>query len=327
LTERFRLPAQLRMGRVVLRVADLERTVAFWRDGVGLYVLEEGDGYVRLGVPPGRKGNGSGEGEGAAAADTHAGEGGGPCQELVRLIHVPGAARPAPGSPGLYHVAILLPHRRYLARALLRLHRYGVRFQGFSDHGVSEAIYLADPEGNGLEIYADRPRETWRWHGETVHMITVPLDVDGLLAELQGAGAAVNGRAGEPWRERLPAGSRIGHVHLHVTDLARAERFYSHILGLDVVNRSYPGALFMSAGRYHHHVAVNTWGVRRSGGAAPRDGSGGLDHFALLLPEAAVEQVAARWREAGLQPVEVGGGERGWRVNDPDGNGVAVLPL
>lgn len=325
MTERFRLPAELQMGRVVLRVADLARTVNFWRDGVGLHVLEEGDGYVRLGAPALR--NGNGRGEGAGAGGRGAPPKGGPFEELVRLVHVPGAVRPAPGSPGLYHLAILLPRRRDLARALLRLHRFGARFQGFSDHGVSEAIYLADPEGNGLEIYVDRPRDRWRWHGDTVHMYTLPLDVDDLVAELQGSDAVSNGRAGEAGEDRLPAGSRIGHVHLHVTDLARAEAFYSHVLGLDVVNRTYPGALFMSAGRYHHHVAVNTWGTRRAAVGASRDGAGGLEDFALLLPPPAVEEVAARWREAGLDPVEVGGGERGWRVNDPDGNGVAVMPL
>ncbi|MBX6365824.1 MAG: VOC family protein, partial [Gemmatimonadetes bacterium] len=167
---------------------------------------------------------------------------------LVELRERRGA-RPVPerGRLGLYHYAILLPDRAALGRFLAHLRRLGVDV-GMSDHLVSEALYLRDPDGLGIEVYADRPRSEWRWHGGQLAMATRPLDLRGVLA----AGG------GEPWTG-MPAGATMGHVHLHVGDLAAAAAFYHRALGLDVVVWSYPGALFLSAGGYHHHLGLNTW--------------------------------------------------------------------
>ena len=223
----------------------------------------------------------------------------------------PSAPRaPARHTSGLFHQAILVPSRADLAAALHRVVDAGWRLSGASDHLVSEALYLSDPEGNGIEIYRDRPREEWPVRDGTIQMSTVPLDLEGVLGELRQRGR----------RRGMPAGTRIGHVHLNVGDLTAAEAFYSGGLGFDVTVRGYPGALFLSAGGYHHHIGLNTW--TGEGAPPPPPGSRGLRSFEIEAPgraELAVEE--DRLREAGFEPQREGD-----RVTATDPAGNRVVP-
>ena len=254
-----RLPAETAIGAVALTVADLDRALAFYQDRLGFRVHHRDGGTVALGA-------------------------GGP--DLL-LLTEDRAAHQIAGTTGLYHFAVLLPTRLDLARALDRLARTGTPIQGASDHHVSEAIYLADPDGNGIEIYADRPRSAWAYAGSQLQMGSDALDIDGLMGELA--------HADQTWRG-LPAGTVIGHVHLHVADLDAAESFYTETLGFDLVTRLGRRAAFVSAGGYHHHIGMNTWaGV---GAPAPPADATGLRHFVVSLPTtAALETVARRLRE------------------------------
>ncbi|MFA6287076.1 MAG: VOC family protein [Opitutaceae bacterium] len=222
---------QLRSAR--LRVADLDRAQAFYAGVLGL-------------VP------------GASVGRTLALHAPGGVEPLLTLVETPGALPKPPGVPGLFHLALLVPDRRSLARVLLRLAETRTPIHGLSDHGVSEAIYLEDPDGNGLELYADRPRETWHSADGKLVMFTRALETGALLATAPDARAA-----------GLPAGTVIGHIHLRTSSLAAAESFYAGQLGLAVTTRDYPGALFLGADGYHHHVAVNTWGRSSPSGDYP----------------------------------------------------------
>lgn len=172
-----------------------------------------------------------------------------------------------PASPGLFHVAFLFPARKALATAFRRLVHAGYPLQGFADHGVSEAVYLADPEGNGIELYCDRPRELWKREAGMIAMVTEPLDVEQLY------------RDGDDRDQEAQAA--IGHMHLQVSHLETAEAFYHSTLGFSVTQRSYPGALFLAAGDYHHHIGLNTWNSRRS---HPEEGTTGLTSFGIAVP-------------------------------------------
>ncbi|HVU10194.1 MAG TPA: VOC family protein [Phototrophicaceae bacterium] len=249
------LPNQTHIDSAHFRVIDLDRALGFYRDVLGFTVTEEAPATVALSASPNEP-------------------------PILRLTEHPSAVRKPQRSIGLYHVAILMPSRQALGRILNQMlaHRYPIG--GASDHLVSEALYLSDPDGNGLEIYRDRPRSEWRMNGEQVEMATEALDVDGVLAA-----------AGNPPAEGVIPGTIIGHVHLHVSDLARAEAFYSDLLGFDVVQRSYPGALFVSAGGYHHHIGLNIW----AGKAAPPPNAVGLEAFTIAIPgEDAWRQVVER---------------------------------
>jgi len=218
----FRLPEQARIGRVRLQVSELPRSVAFYTDVLGFTASRSEGGVAVL-----------------ATAD------GVPLVEL----HERKGARPVPrhGRLGLYHFAILLPDRKWLGRFVAHLAEVGA-YAGSADHLVSEALYLADPDGLGIEVYADRPRAQWKTNGREIAMVTEPLDLRAL----------VRASGGLPW-VGMPAGTTIGHVHFHVATLSEAEAFYHRVLGLDKVVWSYPGALFFSVGGYHHHVGANTW--------------------------------------------------------------------
>ena len=213
---------------------------------------------------------------------------------LLVLEQAPDAPRQDPRQPGLYHVALLVPSRLELARWFRHLQQSDWPLQGLGDHLVSEAIYLADPDGNGLEIYADRPRETWPVQDGQIQMATDPVDVASLLQELP--------VPNQPWAGLHPA-TRIGHVHLQVSSLARAEVFYHQRLGFAVTQRSYPGALFVAAGGYHHHLGLNTW---RSRNSAPRHPAAtGLASFLIQLPATgALAEVKTRLQQAGVTPTE-----------------------
>ncbi|GJE60764.1 VOC family protein [Methylobacterium trifolii] len=234
-----------RIGRVDLVVRDLDRTRRFYEETIGL-------------APMGREG-----------PTLHLGAGG---PALLSLTHEPDADAPAPGSAGLFHTAFLLPSRRQLGAWLDHAMRRGVVLEGASDHRVSEALYLRDPEGNGVEVYADRPSETWTVIDDLVRMGSERLD----LRELMRAKY-------RPW-SGMPSDGCIGHVHLQVGDLALADRFYATLLGFQA-NELVPSARFYGMGGYHHQFAANIW---RSAGAGPRKpGSTGLAGFEILMRDAA----------------------------------------
>lgn len=273
------------VGAVRLRVGDLALLGDYYERALGLVPVESANGVLALGA-----------------------EGGPP---LLELVSAP-AAPPRPAhSTGLFHFALLVPTRADLARALRRVATTGERLTGASDHLVSEALYLRDPEGNGIEIYRDRPTEEWTRRAGEIEMATLPLDLDGVLGALEPGGGADGS---------LPPGTRMGHVHLEVSELPPAERFYAGALGLDVTVRSYPGALFLSSGGYHHHVGLNSW--QAAGAPPPPNGALGLAHYELVLPGQAERAAAAgRLERAGAEPVEVVGG---LRVSDPSGNAVLL---
>ncbi|HEV7590211.1 MAG TPA: VOC family protein [Longimicrobium sp.] len=241
----YRLPAEIRLGRVRLQVADLERSLDYYQRALGFRVLSRSGADAVLGA----------HGDDAP---------------LVEFHEKPGATPvPRRGRLGLYHFAILLPDRASLGRFVAHLADIGER-AGASDHRVSEALYLQDPDGLGIEVYADRPRATWRIEDRQITMATEPLD----LADI------VRAAGGERWTG-MPAGTKVGHVHLHVGDLEEAAAFYHRGLGLDQVVWSYPGALFLSAGGYHHHLGVNTWAA----GATPAGGDDArLLEWEIIVP-------------------------------------------
>jgi catechol 2,3-dioxygenase len=282
----YRLSAALRLGRVRLQVANLERSLAWYGEVLGLRVLSR--------TPDG------------AVLGAH-----GDDAPLVELRERPGASpQPHRGRLGLYHFAILLPDRAALGRFVAHLARVGER-AGASDHLVSEALYLNDPDGLGIEVYADRPRSTWRYDGlRQLAMDTRPLDLDSLV---QAAGGA-------PWTG-MPAGTVMGHVHLHVGDIERAAAFYHAALGLDKVVWSYPGALFMSAGGYHHHLGVNTWA---GPGAAPAgENDARLLDWEIVLPRPAdADAAASSLQSAGHTATRI---EGGWLAADPWGTAVRIV--
>src|SRR5919199_5782652 len=211
---------------------------------------------------------------------------------LVELHEAPDAPRPDPHATGLFHLAILVPTRRDLALAIVRLVRARWPLTGASDHLVSEALYLNDPEGNGIEIYRDRPREEWPRTESGWRIDTLPLDLDDIVDELEGDPGEVG---------PMPAGTTVGHVHLRVADVPATESFYTDVIGFDVMARI-PSASFISAGEYHHHLGMNAWHSR--GGPAPAEGSLGLGSYEIGLPDAGdVDAVQARLEAAG-GPVE-----------------------
>ena len=278
-----RLPAALRLGAVHLQVADLGRSLEYYERVLGLGAVART--HDRATLAP------------------HGGD-----APLIEL-HERAGAVPVPrrGRLGLYHFAILVPDRGALGRLVRHLGSLGIH-AGMSDHLVSEAIYLTDPDGLGIEVYADRPRSEWRYERDQIAMATIPLDVEGVLAA---AGDA-------PWHG-LPAGTVIGHVHLFVGDLERANAFYHQALGFDRTVWSYPGALFLSAGGYHHHLGTNTWAA----GAAPAgEDDARLLEWQIMLPsEGDVGEVLDRLERAG---VPVTRQESGGLVRDPWGTAVRV---
>jgi catechol 2,3-dioxygenase len=266
-------------------VSDLGASRQFYEQAIGLQASDRDDGTVALAAQDG--------------------------QPLVVLHGDSAAPRLDRRATGLFHLAILLPSRLDLAFALARLAEARWPLDGASDHLVSEALYLSDPDGNGIEIYRDRPRDEWPYENGALQMSTLPLDLRNVLSELSQATGA---------QPTAPAGTTIGHVHLQVADIPEAEAFYNGVLGFDVMVRGYPGALFVSAGGYHHHIGLNTWHSAGSGPPAP--GSVGLRHYEVRLPdEQQLAAVLARVRAAGIGTADVPGGTL---VRDPSGNGVLL---
>lgn len=271
-----------RIGGVSLTITDLERSITFYQQvlGLDLHAREGQSAWLGTQAEP----------------------------ELVYLVEDP-AAKPAMRKTGLYHMAFLVPSRPALARVFAHLLQSGWRLQGAADHLVSEALYLADPDGNGIEIYRDRPRQDWPTRNGQIQMATDPLDAEGILAELP--------QDGEPW-QGIDPGTRLGHIHLKVANIPDAQSFYCDVVGFDLVTRYGPSAAFVSAGGYHHHLGMNTW--ESAGATAPKPGAVGLRYFEILLPEQAeLEQLSLRLQEAEW-PFEMD--ETGLSVDDPSGNSI-----
>jgi catechol 2,3-dioxygenase len=270
------------IGAVHLTISDLRRSIRFYETHLGFSVRRRDERTAWLGA-------------------------GGP--DLLILSQCEDAPR-VRGTTGLYHFAILVPSRADLARALRRLVATDTIMQGAADHGVSEALYLADEDGIGIEIYRDRPRAQWPVAAGQLRMGADPMDLEALLEE---AGRADSGAG-------LPEPTVIGHVHLHVSQLEAAHAFYVGVLGFELMQRYGPSALFVAAGGYHHHVGLNTWaGV---GAPPPPPGAIGLKHFVLMLPdEAARDAVVARLGGAGVTPEPV---EGGLLIHDPAKNAMLL---
>jgi catechol 2,3-dioxygenase len=236
------------VGSVSLKVADLKRSMTFYTGMIGLAVLHQDARRAVLGA-------GS--------------------RSILALEEIPGAAPQPENTTGLYHAAIIFPDRHSLAVKIAQLTAARIPL-GYGDHLVSEAFYLSDPDQNGLELYRDRPRSEWNWSGSQVRMASDPIDFDSFFGEIRPEeDVAVLSPA-------APPGTKLGHVHLRVADIPLAEQFYHGVLGFDVTAHL-PGALFVSAGGYHHHIGMNTWQSR--GGQPPREPSTGLRQFTILLPD------------------------------------------
>ncbi|MCT2295408.1 VOC family protein [Brachybacterium muris] len=286
------LSADLAMDAVTLRVGDLEMMSSYYENALALTPLEETS---------------------RRAGEVHRVLGRGQVP-FVRLISTPGLPTVDPRQAGLFHTAFLFEDQASLAGTVLRAAQDPrSRFAGTGDHLVSEAFYFTDPEGNGIELYVDRPRDSWQWEDGQVVMDTLYIDPQAYLDQHLTEQAATGTGA-------LPG--VVGHVHLQVGDVETARRFYIDTLGFETTVGTHPGALFAAAGGYHHHVAMNTWNSR---GAGPRAASLGLADVALTLPAREdLDALAARLRTAGLEFADDG---RSISVTDPWGTPVtASLP-
>lgn len=283
------LPGSTRVGRVGLRVADLDRAAAFYTDVVGLSVAERMDGTVDLGV-------GDELGDDASGDD----------DRLLTLIAAPDAPERGPREAGLFHVAFRVPSRASLGAALDRLEAGG-RLTGASDHLVSEALYARDPEGNGIEVYRDRPRAEWPGGLDgRVAMDTLPLDRDGIRSAVETENA--DGTA-------LPAGTDVGHVHLEAVDLDATRAFYTEVVGLRIRQEMGDDAAFLAAGEYHHHLGLNVWNRRRE----PAGDGLGLAWYELVVPEAALGPLRERVERSTAPVHEVEEAQVAFETVDPSG--------
>ena len=281
----FRLPDNTHIDSVRLQIADLDRSLAYYKSVLGMHVLARTNSAAELG-------------------SEHDG------RPLIRLVEKPDAHHvPRRGLLGLYHFAVLLPDRAALGRFIAHLGEIGA-YAGMSDHLVSEAVYLTDPDGLGIEVYADRSRDKWRLLDRQLELATKPLDAASVMAEA----------AGKKW-DGMPAGTKIGHVHFHVGNIDEAAQFYHSGLGMDKIVWNYPGALFMSAGGYHHHVGTNTWAA---GAEKASDDDARLLDWELVVPDSeSVQAAAASIANAGF-PVEAEGDVL--VAEDPWGIRVRVRP-
>jgi catechol 2,3-dioxygenase len=283
-----------RPGRVALSVGDLARAVDFYTTALGLTLLEKNEGEARLGSAG---------------------------RELLCLYEQKGAQPwPGQGFAGLYHFALLLPSRLGLADALRRLAETQTSLEGASDHGVSEALYLRDPDGHGIELYRDRPRAEWPIVNGALQMVSDPLDLHGILAELEAA---------RPDWQGIQPGVSMGHIHLHTNDLDAALGFYVDTLGFELMQRYGGSALFVAAGGYHHHLGLNVWaGV----GVPPPDARlARLLWYELIVP-AGIDRIIARLKSSGYTPEEKEGPTwdgkhvgQGGQVQDPAGLSVRLI--
>lgn len=283
-----RLPEKTRIAHAHLRVKNLKGVVAFYRDLLGFRQVRREGSTLAL-SPTGKS----------------------PAQ--IILTESP-QAQPRPrGTTGLFHIAIRFPDRGELAKILLRLVEHGYPIQGAADHAVSEAIYLADPEGNGIELYRDRPREGWKWTNDEIVMVTDPLDVEDLLKESEGA----------TWSGIHPM-TDIGHIHLNVGSLEDAESLYHRQLGFDVTTKSYAGALFVAAGGYHHHLGLNIWAGRNA--PPPPENSIGLISYGIAVPVSGWESLKERLAKDGIR-YESDSVDGRMKLRAPDNIAIELIPV
>ncbi|WP_078381716.1 VOC family protein [Sutcliffiella halmapala] len=271
------------VGEVVLKVEDLIRSITFYQEMIGFSILEQ----------TGRKATLTADGK----------------TPLLTIEQPTEVIQKQPRTTGLYHFALLLPSQADLGRVIQHLIDKRYPIQGASDHLVSEALYLADPDGNGIEIYADRPSTTWDWNNKEVVMSSEPLDIQNLLVKAQGV--AFDG---------LPKATLMGHIHLHVSELEKTEEFYCKGLGFNLVNRYGRQALFISTGNYHHHIGLNTWNGQ--GAPRPAKDSVGLKSFTLIFPNEEARKIRIKQLES-LKAIIVE--ENGFIfTEDPSGNRIRL---
>lgn len=271
------------VGHVKIKVGNLERSLKYYQEVIGFKILEQTETTAKLTTDG---------------------------KTSLLSIEQPENVVPKQGrTTGLYHFALLLPHRSDLANIVNHFNENGIRI-GSADHHVSEALYLADPDGNEIEIYVDRAPAVWDWNNGEVAMAVDPLNFEDFLA---------NGKQGQPW-EGLPIGTVMGHIHLHVSELKKTEEFYTKGLGFEVVNRYGTQALFISTGKYHHHIGLNTWnGV---GAPPPPANSFGLESFILTLPnEDVLNKVVSNLKNFGAPVIEEN--DR-FVTQDPSGNRIQL---
>jgi catechol 2,3-dioxygenase len=287
------IPAGSHIGHVHLRVSDIDRAVRFYHDILGFDIIQQFGNQVAF--------------LSAGGYHHHLG---------LNTWESKDGSPPPEGTTGLYHLAINYPTRKDLGIAVKRLLAAGWQLDGMSDHRTHEAIYLRDPDSNGIELAWDRDRSTWTDSAGKVLMGNSPLDFDGLLAEANGA----------DWPEgQAPAGTRIGHVHLKVSDIERAVQFYSDLMGFDLIARYGSQAAFLSAGGYHHHLGLNTW--ESKGASPPLPGATGLYHFAINYPTRHDLAVAVKrlfdggWGIDGLNDHQT---HMAIYLHDPDCNGIEL---
>jgi catechol 2,3-dioxygenase len=273
---KFTIHPETTVGKVALTVRDLPLMTQFYKEVIGLGVKEQTAEKAILGTPS---------------------------EEIVELYRNP-AARPVEPSTGLFHLAILVPDRPSLAHWLYQFLNSGYQLPGASDHGVSEALYLSDPEGNGIEIYRDRPRDQWPLNENGIQMYTHRLDFEDLMKEVPQ----------ESWH-KMPDDTTLGHVHLKVHNIPQSIEFYANLVGFDITSDEYPGAGFLSAGGYHHHLGMNTWHSAGAGPLPPE--AAGLAGYTILLPdEAARDKLVAHIQAAGIEIEETADGPQ---IEDPAG--------
>jgi catechol 2,3-dioxygenase len=274
------LSPHLVLGAPQLAVADLERSLIFYRDLLGMQVHKNDGQLAQLGTSQ---------------------------TVLVELVQQEQAVRPPYNTTGLFHVAFLFPSQRDLARTMLRLFQGGYRVGGASDHLVSQAFYLDDPDGNGIELYCDRPRTEWPMNGKYVAMDTLPLDLEGFFSVLKGDKEPLGA---------IAEGTSVGHMHLRVSDVAAARHFYTQVVGFDLMQANYPGAAFVAVNGYHHHLGLNEW-QSRGASPAPANAVGLRFSRFSFASQAELDALKQRLKEANW-PTEEQEGEL--RFSDPSGN-------
>jgi len=275
----FRLPDETHVSRVHLRTADLDRALTFYQRVIGLSLVDRGKSDASLSAT-------------------------GNAPAILIFTETPDAVQAPHRVTGLYHFAIRFPTRRDLAHALGRITTAGYPIKGASDHGVAESIHVSDPDGNGVELYYDRPRSEWPMRGGKHQLIIEPLDFDSLLATSRDTFVPVG----------VPPQTDIGHLNLHVADLKEGERFFHEFLGLEVMARISDSATFLAAGGYHHHIAVNTWGGKTS---APANSTGLISYRLAVANAQTIREVKERAGLFGYQAVMAGDV---LQVGDPNGH-------
>lgn len=244
----MKIPDTTKIHSVDLKVRSLNESLKFYSDLIGFKIIQQTGNSAYLSAT-------------------------GQMPYLIAMHEDKSAARRQRGTTGLFHTAIRFPSRKELARVFMRLFNNGVKFQGFSDHLVSEAVYLADPDENGVELYTDKPKSEWQWKMGQIEMDTLPLNLNVLTRELNDP---------DVWNGAHPE-TDIGHIHLNVSNLHKAQDIYSLLLGMNITTSAYPGALFFSAGGYHHHIGANVWQSRH--GSPPPENTLGLMQFTVSIPD------------------------------------------